>query len=178
MHIPPRLSFYWTTCAALAHPVLTSPAPYASSSKSVSPGPGHAWGPASVKGDADVHKQILPRRQWVAHVAPPSVPTSEMSSMADKEPPWHPGQPCGPFPSRLPVEELCLPFSPPSVCLHPVSSLESSPPKTSQRIELSVPRTPFLAAFHLSLEEAVMWCEEWSVGLRLAVGSSPGSHPF
>lgn len=42
MHIPPRLSFYWTTCAALAHPVLTSPAPYASSSKSVSPGPGHA----------------------------------------------------------------------------------------------------------------------------------------
>ena len=88
------------------------------------------------------------------------VPTSEMSSMADKEPPWHPGQPCGPFPSRLPVEELSLPFSPPSVCLHPVSSLESSPPKTSQRIELSVPRTPFLAAFHLSLEDAVMWCEE------------------
>ena len=113
-----------------------------------------------MKGDADVHKQILPRRQWVAHVAPPSVPTSEMSSMADKEPPWHPGQPCGPFPSRLPVEELSLPFSPPSVCLHPVSSLESSPPKTSQRIELSVPRTPFLAAFHLSLEDAVMWCEE------------------
>lgn len=142
MHIPPRLSFYWMTL--LWHiqfslpqlPMLLLPNLWALAQDMLEVQP-------SVKADADVHKQILPRGQQEAHVTPPSVLTSEMSSMANKEPLWHPGQPCGPFLSWLPVEELSLPFSPPSGCLHPLSSLESSPPKTSWRIELSVPSTSF-----------------------------------
>ena len=105
----------------------------------------------SVKADADVHKQIPPGGQQQAHVTPPRVLASETGRMANKEPLWHPGQPRGPCPSRLPVEELSLPFSPPSDCLRVFPSLESSPRRPDQCPQHLLCLLPFIEVWRRQL---------------------------
>lgn len=147
MHIPPRLEFLLDNmcCSGTSSSSLPSSLCFFPL-ESRALGPGHAWGPASRKGDADA-KQILPLKMAAALL---------VSQHQKWEHGWQraPGTPASSVDPFLPAScwrtlpSFLSTFSLPPSCLF----LESSPPKTSQRIE---PRSPelFLLPFYLSLRK-------------------------